>query len=161
MALTHSEDLLGMLAFLGAPLVVDEYPVDDDAALDVLVRGVELARSNAVLARVLPVVLWRQRAVLSDVLSACHGNAEARQAVGFMMHLTSELVATKAPAEAQQLHALAVQLYSETNQVVPFFHNGSGRTSSGSDVLAAQQWGFSLNTSMANFQQQFDKSYRA
>lgn len=160
MPISDSDKLLGMLTFLGAPLASPPIKVVDADAPDILLRGVDLARTNAVLARVLPVLFWRQREALLRALTTCTSE-ETKRAVGFVLQLTADLVASKAPIEAESLRIVALALLRSLSvrPVVPFFHEGSGRA--GSDVQVAEQWGFSLNTSMDNFQQQFDKFYLA
>lgn len=145
------------LRALGAPLPVDPVSVAPDERERVLVAGVELARRDPTVARVLPLVLWKQRDALNrERLELVARRSKEKHAVGFMLALTGEL------AGDRKLTRLAEQLRDRrVKRVRPFFELPATRSAEATALRRtpelARKWGYSMNLDMDSFRSQFEK----
>ena len=142
---------------LGAPLPVPPEPVPDAAREQAVVEAVRLARRDATLARVMPVLLWRQRDKLDlERLRAAALRAHEKHALGFLVALTAEL------AGDDSLRAWAERLRDHRARGVrPFFVLPSARTARSLAARrtpqVARDWGFSMDLDLDSFRTAFDK----
>ena len=151
-AANRDVQLKGQLVSLGAPLRgVKGSPVAPDEVFRTLVDATELARRDAVVARTLPVCLWRHRDQLDvRALQSMNVGPENKHVLAFFLELTSELGGDR------RLVGLAETLRDHRlTQLKPFFHSmapGSGR-----DFALAQKWGFTINMDLDSFRTLFEK----
>jgi len=142
---------------LGAPLSVLPEPVGEDAREQVIVDAVRLARRDATLARVLPIVLWRQWNKLDrKQLKARALRAREKHALGFLVALTSELSGDRSLdrwAEGLRDH--------RATGMRAFFQLPSARAAR--DLAGrrtpevARRWGFLMDLDFDSFKSAFDK----
>lgn len=145
------------LKALGAPLTVTGPQPPRMVLEDVVLDALELARRDATVARVLPVLLWKQRGELRwKVLFKGVSGAENKHVLGFFLALTTLL------SEEQQFASLASLLKDKRiRQSRHFFH---GVESPRAKQLAklktpdiAHEWGFLMNMELDSFRTTFDK----
>lgn len=154
---SSDEATRGQLRALGAPLADDARPVPDEALEAVLVAGVELARRDATVARVLPVVFWRVRdAVDRDRLEEVARARHQKQAVGFMVALAAKL------GRDTRLARWSSSLRDgRVSALRPFFEvpstRAAERTARRRTPELARHWGFAMSLQLEDFQSQFDK----
>lgn len=147
----------GQLRALGAPLPDDEVPVPEEDLEPVLVAGVELARRDATVARVLPIVFWRVRDSLDrDRLEAVARARHQKQAVGFVLALAARL-----GHDARVARWSARLRDRRVTALRPFFEvpttRAAERTAERRTPELARRWGFSMSLQLEDFQSQFDK----
>ena len=141
------------LVALGAPLRgVSGLSVPQSDRMSVLVRGVRLARRDAVVARVLPLCFWYERDTL-DVrqLAEVAVRAEDKHAVGFFMELAGELGGDR------RLGGLAEALRDGRMKAVRDFFDGAKRREVVRDFPLAAKWGFQMNMDFESFRTLFRK----
>jgi len=142
---------------LGAPLPVPAEPVADEEREQVVVDAVRLSRRDATLARVLPVVLWRQRHRLDRKhLKELARRAHEKHALGFLVALTAELSGD--PSLDEWAEGLRDH---RAKGVRPFFELPSARATR---ALAdrrtpevAARWGYRMDLDLDAFRSTFDK----
>ena len=152
-----ADKLRASLHGLGAPLSgprADVLPQDREATL---VAGVKLARRDPVVARALPLCLWRQRETLDpDALALAARQQGEKHALGFFLELTSELSGD--PRFARWAASL---LDRRVHTKSPFFHLPATRASAElarrNEFPIAHRWGFSMTTNLDSFRALFDK----
>jgi hypothetical protein len=140
------------LVALGAPLRgVRPREVAASARMQTLVRGVELARRDAVVARSLSLCFWKLRDALDlRALAELTPRAEDKHALGFFLELTGELGGDR------RLVGLAESLRDRRMTSVRDFFRSSTRDVSRNFALAAK-WGFRMNMDLDSFRSLFDK----
>lgn len=146
------DELKQKLVGLGAPLRgVKPMSVAPDKLHQVLADGVDLARRDPVVARSLPLCVWKQRDRL-DVKSiwALQSGPEEKHALAFFLDLASEL------GNDRRLTGMAEGLRDHRlTQLKPFFRSSaSGATR---DFALAKKWGFMMNADLESFRALFDK----
>jgi hypothetical protein len=139
---------------LGAPLATAPSPVPDDQREGAVVDAVRLARRDATLARVMPVLLWRQRSLLDRARleeAATHGRE--KHALGFLLALTAAISGDRSLARwAESLRDRRVRT------VRPFFDLPSVESPLSRRTPAiARAWGFSMDLDLDAFKSMFDK----
>jgi hypothetical protein len=156
------ERVRGWLAAAGAPLLVSQPVRDPTPRLEeVLAEGLALSHRDATVARVLPLVLWRNRDRLDHgrlVRAATRRNE--RQSLGFFLELTGRLSGDR------RLASLSEGLRDRRrSRAMPFFSGGQGRMAL---ALArkktpplARQWGYLMNMGMDSFASAFAKHREA
>jgi hypothetical protein len=153
----EADALRASLQSLGAPLrgpMADVPPQDLETTL---VAGVKLARRDPVVARALPLCLWRQRDALDPRALALAARREGeKHALGFFLELTGELSGNPRFARwAASLLDRRVQTKS------PFFHLPATRASAElarqNEFPIANRWGFTMTTNLDSFRALFDK----
>jgi hypothetical protein len=140
------------LVALGAPLRgVKPSAVAASELIPVLLDATELARRDAVVARSLPLCLWKHRArINAKALSELSASAEAKHAFAFLLELAGEL------GNDRRLVGLAEALRDHRlTQCRPFFH--AGPADAESDFPLAKKWGFSIQMDLDSFRGLFDK----
>ena len=152
---TSDEDLelKGKLVALGAPLRgVNPREVEADDVVTTLVSAVELARRDVVVARSLPLLLWKHRDQLdAKTLKALSVSPEDKHALAFLLELAGDLGGDR------RLAGRAEVLRDERlTQVRPFFRGSASRGASlGFDL--AKKWGFVMNMDRESFRALFSK----
>jgi hypothetical protein len=119
-----------------------------------LVRGTVLARSDAVLARSLPIVFWNLRDSLEPRALLSHAaRAEEKHAVGFFVELAGVL------GQDRRLVGVAEQFRDRrVTSLRDFFLNVSPRRRElARDFPVAAKWGFRMNMDLESFRSLFDK----
>ncbi len=152
----HVENLLRELAALGAPLrgvEAAKAPTSDLAEL--LARAVTHSRRDPVVARALPVLLWRQeqeqRLDVHDLLEHLHG-AEDKHAMGFLLALTGQLGgAGKFEGWADMFRDRRVR------SVRDYFVHEDLRLGGAGEFPLAQAWGFRMKAELDSFRSLFEK----
>ncbi|HEY4177528.1 MAG TPA: hypothetical protein VGM90_11865 [Kofleriaceae bacterium] len=140
----------GHLRWLGAPLRdVEALPLGLLDPAEALFHAMPAARRNAVLARAVPVAVWKTRDSLhAGALRDLPAGPEQRHALGFMLELAGELGGDR------RLSGLAETLRDRrVKSERPFFHDSARST----PFPLANKWGFTLNTSMEDFSSLFRK----
>jgi hypothetical protein len=149
---SEDEGLKQKLASLGAPLRgVKPVPVAPSDLMDTLVHGTELARRDAVVARSLPLCVWKNRDHLDGkALQKLTASAEQKHALAFFLELAGELGGDR------RLAGLAEGLRDQRlTQARPFFNTMSA--GSARDFPMAAKWGFLINAELDSFRALFDK----
>lgn len=149
----RDEELRGKLVALGAPLRgVSRVDVADDDAVPTLVAAVELARRDAVVARSLPVCLWKHRARFGpNTLAALSLSPEDKHALAFLLQLAGEL-----GGDRRLVRRVEVLRDERLTQVRPFFRGSAARGTPLRFDLA-KKWSFALNVDRESFQSLFRK----
>lgn len=154
----HDERVRGWLAAAGAPLLVKRpAPARQPGIEDVVAEGLALAHRDATVARVLPLVLWQQRARLDlPQLVVSATRLDERQALGFFLELTGRL------GGDPRLAAAARRLRDKRrSRVRPFFAKPQGRfalaATRRNTPRLAREWGYLMNVGLDSFASAFSK----
>lgn len=143
---------------LGAPLPVEPDPSAELDREQAVVDAVALARRDATLARVLPVMLWLQRDHLDrEQLEIRARAARQKHVLGFLLHLTAEL------ARDRSLRTWAQSLRDRRARGTRRFFTLPGVTGAREPrrtPAIARHWGFTLDLDLEAFRTQFDKFRR-
>lgn len=144
------------LAALGVPLAVEPLAVEPADRVATLVDGVRLARRDPVLARVLPLGFWHQRNALDgEALVAAAREAREKQAVGFILDLTSELSGDpRFRRWAKRLLDRRVRSPHDFFELPP---TTSGTRRRAADLAVAHRWHYRVDMDLPAFKSQFDK----
>jgi hypothetical protein len=153
----EAESVRADLRALGAPLsgpAAKRLPADREAAL---VAGVKLARRDPVVARALPLCLWRQRGALDPerLVTTARKQGE-KHALGFLLDLTTLLSGDPRFARwSRGLKDRRVRTRSD------FFHLPTTAASSErarrNKFPVAHRWGFTITADLDSFRSLFDK----
>jgi hypothetical protein len=156
--LDRDGQLRAWLARLGAPLGAPDPKGSAPASEEVLAEALSLSHRDASVARVLPLVLWRQRARVDlDRLREEATRRDERQALGYFLELAGQLGGERRLAEA------ARELRDRRRKRARMFFSGP----KGPRALAATRrntpkqalrWGFLMNLGVDSFRSVFDKS---
>ncbi len=140
------------LKALGAPLGGVEEASSVSRPVEVLMKGVRLARRDPVVAKSLPVCFWRQRgAVDEQSLLELVARPEEKHALAFFLAVTAYL------AKDRSFAAVAEKLRDHrVRSTRPFFLQTS-RHDSGVRFPLAARWGFTMNVSLESFRSHFEK----
>lgn len=143
------------LVALGAPLRgVEPLAVEPPEYLSVLARGMSLARRDPVVARTVPVCVWRLRESVNarDLVELLPGPAD-RHVAGFFLELTSEL------GNDRRLLGVAESLRDRRMTALkPFFHvPTTSRRPHTRPFPLAEKWGFEMNVDLDAFRSLFEK----
>jgi hypothetical protein len=141
------------LVALGAPLRgVEPLAVKPSEQMPTLAQGVLLARSDAAVARSLPLCFWMLRESLDvKALAALTFRAEDRHALGFILELTGELGGDR------RLVGIAESLRDRRMTSLRDFFHSSQRHDVVRDFPMAAKWGFRMNTDLDSFRTMFGK----
>jgi DNA-binding transcriptional ArsR family regulator len=159
---TDAEQVRTWLSAAGAPLLVSrpaEGPVPP--LEEVVAEGLALSHRDAAVARVLPLVLWRQRSVLDpDGLVREASRRNEGQALGFFLDLAGRL------GGDPRLTALARRLRDRRRtRVRPFFAGPQGRRAralaQARTPALARRWGYLMNMDLESFASPFRKHGQA
>lgn len=142
----------------GAPLAVPDVETKSKPALEeVLARALRLSHRDAAVARVLPVLLWRQHEQLDwDRLRREAHAAREDQTLGFFVELTGKL------AKDRDLERLGRSLRDHRRkQTRPFFAGPQGphalALARKNTPAVAKRWGFTMNMPLDSFASMFEK----
>ncbi len=151
------DELKASLVGLGAPLRgFRAKQVEPGDRLSVVVRGLGLARRDAVVARTLPVCLWRMRDELDlGALEKLVVRPEDKHALGFFLELTGELGSDRRLAGLAE--AFRDRRMTSTR---PFFFSTSTKRAPRTEFPLAEKWGFAMNTDLDSFRSLFHKFVR-
>ena len=154
----RAEKVRGWLAAAGAPLLVSRPVVGRMPRLEeVLAEGLALSHHDATVARVLPVVLWRQRDRLDHVRLVHEATRRNElQALGFFLELTGRL------GGDPRLSALSRRLRDRRrSRARQFFARPHGRMALGAarrkTPPVARRWGYLMNMGLDSFASAFAK----
>jgi hypothetical protein len=152
----ESDRLRRRLSALGVPLAVEPLDVDPADRVATLVEGVQLARRDPVLARVLPLGFWHQRDELDgEAVVAAARAAREKRAVGFVLDLTSELSGDpRFRRWARRLVDRRVRSELDFFELPP---TTSGASRPAPDLAVARRWHYRVNMDLPAFKSQFDK----
>lgn len=140
------------LSAAGAPLLVSrpaKGPLPPPE--EVLAEGLALSHQDPTVARVLPLVLWRQRDGLDYEKLVCEASRRNEgQALGFFLDLTGSL------GGDSRLTAVARRLRDRRRtRSRPFFTRGQGRRALAlareRSPALARRWGYVMNMDLASF----------
>lgn len=149
----EDEAVKANLKALGAPLagVQEARPAVADA-LETLVRGARLARRDPVVAKSLPVALWRQRSALHEGrLLELVSRPEDKHTLAFFLAMTAQL------GRSRSLASVAEKLRDRrVTSTRPFFVQAT-RREPGVPFPLARKWGFTMNLSLGSFRAHFEK----
>jgi hypothetical protein len=157
---SHDDEVRGWLAAAGAPLgsAGPKTPAPDLEAA--LAEALVLSHRDATVARVLPLVLWRQRDRLD--LTRLVGEAsrrDERSTLGYFLELAGELGGDKALVKA----ARRLRDRRRT-KVRPFFVGPLGPHAAAAarrnTPKEALRWGYVMNMGLDSFKAVFDKFAR-
>ncbi|HEY4057466.1 MAG TPA: hypothetical protein VGM39_12700 [Kofleriaceae bacterium] len=140
----------GHLRSLGAPLrEVEPFPLGSLSPAEALFAAMPAARRNAVLARTVPVAVWKTRnSIDAGGLRSLPAGPEQRHSLGFMVELAGELGGDR------RLVGVAEALRDRRlTSVRPFFHDSRRAT----PFPLARKWGFTMNTDHDEFASLFGK----
>ena len=154
----RAEKVRGWLAAAGAPLLVSRPVVGRMPRLEeVLAEGLALSHHDATVARVLPVVLWRQRDRLDHVRLVHEATRRNElQALGFFLELTGRL------GGDPRLSALSRRLRDRRrSRARQFFARPHGRMALAAarrkTPPVARRWGYLMNMGLDSFASAFAK----
>ena len=142
------------LAALGAPLAVRDTRNPDRSPEEVLVDGVRLARSDASVARALPVVLAHRNYDLSALLHVAR-KANEKHSLGFFLELAGQL-----NADTDLVDAAASLKDRRRTRSRPFFPLRSDLEHALAEKRTpelARRWGWLMNMGLDSFENTFAK----
>jgi hypothetical protein len=155
---SHAEKFRGWLAAAGAPLLVSRPVVGRMPRLEeVLAEGLALSHHDATVARVLPLVLWRQKDRLDHVRLVQEATRrDELQALGFFLELTGRL------GGDPRLCALSRRLRDRRrSRARQFFARPHGRMALAAarrkTPPLARRWGYLMNMGLDSFASAFAK----
>lgn len=154
----HAEKVRGWLAAAGAPLLVSRPVVGRMPRLEeVLAEGLALSHHDATVARVLPLVLWRQRDRLDHVRLVREATRRNElQSLGFFLELTGRLGGD--PRLITLSRRLRDRRRSRARQ---FFARTHGRMALAAarqkTPRLARRWGYLMNMGLDSFASAFAK----
>jgi hypothetical protein len=156
----RDEDVRGWLAAAGAPL--DSTPKSPGPALEeVLAQALALSHRDATVARVLPLVLWRQRDRLNlERLASRASRRDERPALGYFLELAGRF-----GEDARLVQAARSLRDKRRTGTRPFFAGVQGRRASAvarrNTPKEALRWGYVMNMGLDSFRAMFDKFARS
>jgi hypothetical protein len=152
------QELRGRLAALGAPLGGPAPRTREVPAEDVLAEALVLAHHSPTVARVLPVVFWRQREKLDYEQAATQ--RDERQALGFYLELTGQL-----GGDRRLVRRASGLRDGRRTALRPFFSAGRGPLALAAarekSPALARRWGFLMNMELESFATAFRKHVSA
>lgn len=154
----RAERVRGWLATAGAPLLVSRAVVGRRPGLEeVLAEGLALSHYDATVARVLPLVLWRQRDRLDHVRLVHEATRRNElQALGFFLELTGRLGGD--PRLTALSHRLRDRRRSRTRQFFAGLHGRMALAAARRKTPAlARRWGYLMNMGLDSFGSAFAK----
>ena len=150
-------ELRRKLKSLGAPLRCGEpLAVDPRLRFETLLKGVELARRDPVVARTLHLCFWKRRDELDAKSIGSVNNPETKHALGFFLELASVLGGDR------RLLGLAESLRDRRIKAARDFFkpNFSRRSEIETTFELAHRWGFRMQMDLESFRSVFDKFAR-
>lgn len=153
---SHEKDddsLKRRLVSLGAPLRgVSPLNVPASERMEVLVKGLALARRDPTVARSLPLCVWKLRDDLDiKALASLANRPEDKHALGFFLELTAMLGGDR------RLTGLAETLRDGRMTSVREFFQAGPREGLFRVFPLAEKWGFQMNMDQDSFRSLFDK----
>lgn len=147
----------GWLRDLGAPLGAPPTSGQTPAAETVVVEGLALAHVNSTVARVMPLVLWRQRETLDlDRLVREATRRDERETLGFFLELTGRLGRYRRFTDA----ARPLRDRRKTRPKL-FFARPHGAydlaLARKNTPAVARRWGYLMNMGVDSFESMFTK----
>ncbi|HVO10740.1 MAG TPA: hypothetical protein VMX54_08345 [Vicinamibacteria bacterium] len=151
------EQLRGWLAEAGAPLGVAASEAPRPSVEEVVVRALELAHRDSTVARVLPLVLWRERSQLDlEVLRREATRRNEGPALGYFLELAGRL------GNDPSLLAASTRLRDKRRRRVKAFFAGPHGPRAVTAMRRntpreARRWGFLMNMGVDSFRTTFEK----
>jgi hypothetical protein len=158
----RAEKVRGWLAKAGAPLLLARRPSGHMPKLEeVLAEGLALAHHDAHVARVLPVLLWRQRERVDyELLAHAATRRNERQALGLFLELTGLLGGDRQLVmQAQGLRdkrRTGAQLFFARR-----YSPGALAQMHRTTPRVARRWGYLMDASLESFASAFNKHTEA
>jgi hypothetical protein len=153
----RADEVRGWLAAAGAPLGSRRSKTPAPELEEVLAEALVLSHRDATVARVLPLVLWRQRGRLDlERLVREASNRDERSALGYFLELAGTL------GDDDTLVQAARRLHDRRRtKVRPFFAGPFGPHTAAAarrnTPKAALRWGYVMNMGLDSFSSMFDK----
>jgi hypothetical protein len=160
----RDETVRSWLGHYGAPLLVAAHlgPADVPPLEHALVHGLGLAHRDALVAEVLPLLLWHQREQVDFAKLALLARKQGEaQALGLFLELTGEL------AHDRPFGRVAKTLRDRRYRRMTYFFPDDGRTDLSREVThlhtprVAKRWHFFMNMTFEGFASNFRKFIRA
>jgi hypothetical protein len=150
-------DVRAWLTAAGAPLGSPPSKVASPPLEEVLAEALELAHRDATVARVLPLVLWRQRERLDlDRLVRQASRRDERSALGYFLELAGQL-----GGDVRLVRAARRLRDKRRTKARPFFAGPQGPYAAAlarrNTPKEARQWGFTMNMGLDSFKALFEK----
>jgi hypothetical protein len=151
------DDVRAWLRSVGAPLSSPEPKQPMPSVEQVLAEGLTLSHRDATVARVLPLVLWRQRSNLDlDRLAEYATRRDERQALGYFLELAGRL------GDDQHLVRAAHRLRDKRRKRARMFFEGpqgprSLAMTRRNTPKEALRWGYLMNMGVDSFRSTFEK----
>jgi hypothetical protein len=151
------EQVQAWLANAGAPLGFPEAPGNVPPLETVVAAALSLAHRSPTVARVLPLVLWRQRQQLDlDLLRREATRRDEAQALGYFLELAGRL-----GNEPRLVEAAGLLRDRRRRRLRPFFAGSNGPRALAAmrrnTPREARRWGYLMNIGRDSFQATFDK----
>jgi len=156
----HDDQVRAWLAALGAPIGSPRPKTPPPDLEEALVEALGLSHRDATVARVLPLVLWRQRDRLDlDRLVRQASRRDERSALGYFLELTGQLGGD--PALVQAARRLRDRRRTKAR---PFFAGPLGPHAAAAarrnTPKEALRWGYVMNMGLDSFKAMFEKFAR-
>ena len=153
----RDDDVRGWLASVGAPFTAPEPKQPAPSVERVLAEALTLSHRDATVARVLPLVLWRQRRHLDlDRLTEYATRRDEQQALGYFLELAGRL-----GADEHLLRAARRLRDKRRKRVRMFFEGPHGPRSLAmtrqKTPKEALRWGFLMNMGLDSYRSTFEK----
>lgn len=152
------DDVRGWLQQMGAPLSAPRSKRNPPSSEVALTEALVLSHTDPTVARVLPFVLWRQRADLDlDHLAVLATQRDEAQSLGYFLELAGKLGKDRPLLQASK------QLVDRRRRRPRMFFAGRhGRravaAASKRTPQVARRWGYLMNAGVDSFKSVFDKS---
>lgn len=153
----HDDDVRGWLTAAGAPLGSPRPRRRSPPLEEALVEALTLSHRDATVARVLPLVLWRQRERLNlDRLVLQASRRDERPALGYFLELAGQF-----GGDAHLVRAARALRDRRRTGTRPFFTGPQGRHAAAvarrNTPKEALRWGYVMNMGLDSFKAMFDK----
>jgi DNA-binding transcriptional ArsR family regulator len=153
----HDDDVRGWLAAAGAPLGSPGHKRPSPPLEEALAEGLALSHRDATVARVLPLVLWRQRGRLDlDRLVREASRRDERATLGYFLELAGQF-----GGDADLVRAARALRDRRRTGTRPFFTGPQGPHAAAvarrNTPKEALRWGYVMNMGLDSFKAMFDK----
>lgn len=153
----HDDDVRGWLAAAGAPLGSPRPKRPAPPLEEALAEALALSHRDATVARVLPLVLWRQRGRLNlDRLVQQASRRDERPALGYFLELAGQF-----GGDVRLVRAARALRDRRRTGTRPFFTGPQGRHAAEvarrNTPKEALRWGYVMNMGLDSFKTMFDK----
>jgi hypothetical protein len=156
----NDDDVRGWLAAAGAPLGSPGHKRPSPSLEEVLAEGLALSHRDATVARVLPLVLWRQQGRLKlDRLVREASRRDERATLGYFLELAGRF-----GGDSDLVRAARALRDRRRTGTRPFFTGAQGPHAAAvarrNTPKEALRWGYVMNMGLDSFKAMFDKFER-